>query len=265
MQAKRFAFITAAFGLILALAGATWAGDAAKAKRFLMSARTNAETQRWEYLDENMKKAAAEMEGLSDAQKAPLLAEVTAIKAIVTESVEEDVTKRLDRAAKADQKMGKLDTDRALMRLNSDEAKTYADPAVMQKLRDRLASMTGGDAAAKAPPAAAPTPAVATGKTAQSGDLQAATGRVRQARTMLEQGDRDFANRMVAQALKLLENVPQADQAPITADIAVLIVDIEKAELKAQRDEEFRRVNEQVSRWVRSAESSIQSGVVCDF
>src|SRR6185436_6589106 len=114
-------------------------------------------------------------------------------------------------------------------------------------------------------PAAAPTPAVATEKTAQSGDLLAATVRVRQARTMLEQGDRDFANRMVAQALKLLENVPQADQGPVTADIAVLIVDIEKAELKAQRDEEFRRVNEQVSRWVRSAENSIQSGIVCDF
>jgi len=257
------AFIASAIVLVT-VSSAALAGDAAKAKRFLMSARTNAETQRWEYLDENMKKAAAEMEGLSDAQKAPLLAEVTAIKAMVTQSVEEDVTKRLDRAAKADQKMGKLDTDRALMRLNSDEGKAYADPAVMQKLRDRLASITGGDDAAR-PPAAAPTPAVATEKTAQSGDLLAATVRVRQARTMLEQGDRDFANRMVAQALKLLENVPQADQGPVTADIAVLIVDIEKAELKAQRDEEFRRVNEQVSRWVRSAENSIQNGIVCDF
>src|SRR3954464_10859529 len=243
MQAKRFALVSTAFGMVLALAGTTWAGDAAKAKRFLMSAKTNAETQRWEYLDENMKNAAAEMEGLSDAQKAPLLAEVTAIKAMVTESVEEDVTKRLDRAAKTDQKMGKLDTDRALMRLNSDEAKAYADPAVIQKLRDRLAGLTGNDAAAK-PPVAAPTAAVTTGKSAQSGDLLAATVRVRQARTMLEQGDRDFANKMVAQALKLLENVPQADQGQVTADIAVLITDIEKAELKAQRDEEFRRVNE---------------------
>src|SRR4051812_982609 len=48
------------------------AGDAAKARRFLMSAKSNAESQRWEYLDENMKKAATEMEGLPDAQKAPL-------------------------------------------------------------------------------------------------------------------------------------------------------------------------------------------------
>src|SRR4051812_25172123 len=108
MRVNAFARITAAAMILLTLSSAAQAGDAAKARRFLMSAKTNAETQRWEYLDENMKNAATEMEGLSDAQKAPLLAEVTAIKAMITESVEEDVTKRLDRAAKADQKIGKL-------------------------------------------------------------------------------------------------------------------------------------------------------------
>src|SRR5215208_7192977 len=230
MQAKRFALISAAFGLILMLAGTTWAGDAAKAKRFLMSAKTNAETQRWEYLDENMKKAAAEMEGLSDAQKAPLLAEVAAIKAMVTQSVEEDVTKRLDRAAAAaEPKMAKLDTDRALMRLNSDEAKTYADAAVVEKLRTRLAGMTG---VAVAKPEPKPTtPAPTTGKPAATADLLAAQVRVRQARTYLNQNDPGFAQRSVDQAIKLLETVPQADRDPVLADILVLMQDIEKFEL----------------------------------
>src|SRR5215208_1102970 len=214
MQAKRFALISAAFGLILMLAGTTWAGDAAKAKRFLMSAKTNAETQRWEYLDENMKKAAAEMEGLPDAQKAPLLAEVAAIKAMVTQSVEEDVTKRLDRA---------------VMRLNSDEAKTYADPAVVEKLRTRLAGMTG--VAAAKPEPKPTTPAPTTGKPAATGDLLAAQVRVRQARTYLNQNDPGFAQRSVDQAIKLLETVPQADRDPVLADILVLMQDIEKFEL----------------------------------
>ncbi|HEV8379268.1 MAG TPA: hypothetical protein VGP99_10490, partial [Tepidisphaeraceae bacterium] len=262
MRVNGFVIVIAA--ALALLSSSSHAGDAAKARRFLMSARTNAETQRWEYLDENMKKAAAEMEGLSDAQKAPLLAEVVAIKAMVTKSVEEDVTKRLDRAAQAEPKMAKLDTDRAAMRLNSDEAKTYADPAVIEKLRARLASMTG-DASAAKPPSAPVAPAPATGRPAPTGDLLAATVRVRQARTYLAQGDPGFAERMVEQAIKLLETVPEADQAPVMADVAMLNRDIEAAYLKAQRDEEFRRVNEQVSRWVRTAENSIMEGIVSNY
>ncbi|HEV8608334.1 MAG TPA: hypothetical protein VGQ99_23580 [Tepidisphaeraceae bacterium] len=264
MGLKNFALIiAAALALLTTFPSPAQAGDAAKAKRFLMSAKTNAETQRWEYLDENMKKAAAEMEGLSDAQKAPLLAEVAAIKTMVTQSIEEDVTKRLDRAAAAEPKMAKLDTDRALMRLNSDEAKTYADPAVMEKLRTRLAGMTG---VAVAKPAPEPTTAApTTGKPAPTGDLLAATVRVRQARTYLNQSDPGFAQGAVNQAIKLLETVPQADRDPVLADILVLMQDIEKFELKAQRDEEFRRIDEQVGRYVRTAESSMQTGIVCDY
>jgi hypothetical protein len=263
MQFKGLVLAVAMAFVPLAFSASAHAGDAAKAKRFLMSARTNAETQRWEYLDENMKKAAAEMEGLSDAQKTALLAEVTAIKLMVTTSVEEDVTKRLDRAAAAEPKMAKLDTDRAAMRLNSDEATKYADAAVIEKLRTRLAGMTG---AAVAKPTPAPTmPVPASGKPAPTGDLLAATVRVRQARTYLNQNDPGFAERMVEQAVKLLETVPEADQAPVMADIAAVNKEIEAAFLKAQRDEEFRRVDSQVSRWVGTAENSIMDGIVSSY
>jgi hypothetical protein len=263
MGLNRFTFITAAI-ILFTFSSLASAGDVAKAKRNLLSARSSAESGRWADLDPNMKKAAAEMEGLSDAQKAPLLAEIDAIKTLVTKSVEEDVTKRLDRAAKAaEPKMGKLDTDRALMRLNSDEAVNYADPAVIKKLRERLATMTGDATAKTAPPP--PTPAPSTGKPAPTGDLLAATVRVRQARGYLNQGDPNFAEQAVLQAMKLLETVPEADQAPVMADLAALNKDIEAAFLKAQRDEEFRRVDSQVSRWVGTAENAIQSGIVSSY
>jgi hypothetical protein len=113
------------------------AGDAARAKRDLMFARTSAESERWDDLDANMKKVAADMQGLSDAEKAPLLPGLAEIKSMVTKSVEEEVTKRLDKAATADPGMAKLDLQRAGMRLNSDEAKNYADPAAIDKLRPR--------------------------------------------------------------------------------------------------------------------------------
>src|SRR5436305_11802153 len=89
------------------------AGNAANAKRDLMFAKDAAESERWDNFDGNMKKAAADMEGLSDSDKAPLLTEITAIKAIVTKSVEEEVTKRREKASKAEGGMAKLDLDRA--------------------------------------------------------------------------------------------------------------------------------------------------------
>src|SRR4051812_47997112 len=135
-----------ALGLVLVVTSASaLAGNAANAKRSLMSAKDKAEGERWDDFDTAMKRAATDMEGLSDAEKKPLLAEVEAIRALVTKSIEEDVTKRLDRAAKAEAGSRKLDTQRAEMRLKSDEA-AYADPAAIAKLKARLASISGGAA-----------------------------------------------------------------------------------------------------------------------
>src|SRR5690349_7236821 len=131
------AAVLAAFLGVAGLCLDARAGNASNARRDLMWAKDNAEGQRWDDLDTNMKKAATDMEGLSDAEKAPLLEQIAEIKAIVTKSIEEDVTKRLEKAAAAGPGQDKLDIDRATMRLNADEAQ-YADPAAIAKLRARL-------------------------------------------------------------------------------------------------------------------------------
>src|SRR5215213_9218877 len=83
--------------LLILLTSTAWAGDAAKARRDLASAKDAAQSERWDNLDAAMKRAAPAMEGLSDAEKAPLLEEIKAIQAIVTKSVESDVNKKLDK------------------------------------------------------------------------------------------------------------------------------------------------------------------------
>jgi hypothetical protein len=267
MALGKLAAFGLAVGLVFAVTSATAvAGDAARAKRDLMSAKDKAEGGRWDGFDDVMKRAAADMEGLSDAERKPLLAEVEAIRALVTKSIEEDVTKRLDRAAKAEPGSRKLDTQRAEMRLKSDEV-AYADPAAIAKLTARLASINGGAApgapaaatTAKNPPASTPQPTAG-----MSPDLQTAISRVRTANSMYEQGDRQIAERMLREAVGLVEKLPEADRAPVLADVAALTRKIDEAELKAQRDEEFRRIDEQVGRYVRTAEGSIQPGVVSD-
>src|SRR5690349_19945768 len=81
------------------ITAAAEAGDAAKAKRDLASAKDAAQSERRDNLESSMKRAEAAMEGLSVAEKAPLLDEIKTIKALVTKSVEDDVNKRLERAA----------------------------------------------------------------------------------------------------------------------------------------------------------------------
>jgi hypothetical protein len=256
----------AAFALLATFSATARAGDAVRAKRDLMMAKDNAESARWDDLDTNMKRVAADMEGLSASEKAPLLSGIAEIKATVTKSVEDDVNKRLDKAAKADgDGMAKLDIDRATMRLNSDEAKAYADPAVLDKLRARIAGMTGAPASVpKTPDTTTPPQNTPNTRTPMSGDVATAVSRLRTARGMIEQGDRRMAEGLIHDAVRLVQNASDAEKAPVLDDIAVLNKQIDEGDLKAQRDEEFRRIDEQVHRFVGTAENSIEDGVVCD-
>jgi hypothetical protein len=272
-------------------------GDAAKAKRNLMFVKMSAEASRWGDLDSAMAKVTADMDGLSDAEKAPLMAEIAAIKSMVTAAIAEEVTKRLDKAATADPKMAKFDLERAAGRLNSDEARTYADPTVIEKLRARIADMQGAPAApapapapkapepppsapaAVKPPApapvspppapASPAPALASPPPApppakESYELVTAKSKLRTARTMLDQGDVKIAAGMVGQIQRALEAVPPPDRGPVEADLGGLLQGISEAEVKVKRAEELRRIDEQVGRYVRTAESGIMDGIVCD-
>jgi hypothetical protein len=61
-----------------------------------------------------------------------------------------------------------------------------------------------------------------------------------------------------------VQSAPEAQKAPIVADATALKKQIDAAEIKAQHDEEARRVDEQVHRYVYSAEQAIEPGLVCD-
>src|SRR5688572_17672622 len=197
MRLNRFVRLCAlSFVILMTFAvAAARAGDVAKARRNLSSAKDYAQSERWDNFNPAMKKAEADMEGLSDAEKKPLLEEINAIKAIVTKSVEDDVNKRLAKIAdNPDTK--KFNVDRATLRLNSEEAKNYADPAAIEKLRKRVAE-AGGDAAPAKPAETSTTPAKpATGaKPELTGDLKTASVRIEQAKGYLNQNDPGFAAR----------------------------------------------------------------------
>jgi hypothetical protein len=260
MRFSRLAATGLIAGVICCGSLAADAGSASSARRDLMFAKDSAESERWDSFVDAMKKAETDMQGLGDDERAPLLRQIDEIKGIVTKSVEADVAKRLDRAAQAGRGQDKLDTDRAAMRLDSDEAKAYADPAVIKKLRARTADLAGGTAPAPAPDKPQPTPAVPQGN--MSDDVQAAVSHMRTAHAMMEQGEAKMAETFVRQSIGLVQSAPEAQKAPILADAAALTKLIDQVELKAQRAEEARRVDERVHRYVGTAESSIHPGLV---
>lgn len=249
--------------IILTGSGMARAGDVNSARRDLMFAKDSADSERWDTFMDSMKRAESHMEGLSDAEKASLQPQLDEIKAAVTKSVEADVNRRLDRAAEAGRGQDKLDTDRAAMRLDSDEAKTYADPAVIKKLRDRLTSLGG---AAPSPdnstPAPTPAPSPPAPQGEMSAEVQQAMSQMHAAHAMMDQNEPEMATAQIRRAMNLLENAPEAQKAPILADAAALSKQIDAVELQAEKAEEARRVNEQVHRYVTTAERSIEPGLV---
>jgi hypothetical protein len=248
--------------IVLGLCGSARAGDAGRARRDLMFALDNAQTQRWDDFISNMQKAEVDMEGLGDAEKAPLQQQMAQIKDVVTQSIQEDVNRRLDKAAQAGAGEDKLDIDRTTMRLNSDEAK-FADKAALDKLKARLGSVSGGGSPSPAPKPDTPAPTV-TPKGPMSEDISTAVSRMRTAHAMFEQGEPRIAEKMMREAIKLVESAPAAGKNAILSDAAALSKQIDAADLKAEHDEEARRVDEQVHRYIFTADSSIEPGTVCD-
>src|SRR5437764_14533960 len=117
MRVNHCAMVCAGAAMLLAmlLPNVAQAGDVAKAKRDLTTAQDNAETGRWDDFVANMNKATADMAGLPDAELTPLQGQLAEVKATVTKSVEEDITRRLERAATATEAgQAKLDIDRAM-------------------------------------------------------------------------------------------------------------------------------------------------------
>ena len=91
----------AVFALALLNSVPAMAGDAAKAKRDLSFLKMSVESNRFDSLDEQFAKVTADMEGLTDAEKAPILAEIAEVKKTISASIEDEVARRLKRAEQA--------------------------------------------------------------------------------------------------------------------------------------------------------------------
>src|SRR4051794_7440951 len=128
------------------------AGDVETAKQRLAAAKENLKDQSWGSIEDNLKAAEEFLDGVPDAEKAPIQKEIAAIrtqaapqvKAYKAKGITDPVGRYIDSAASELQAV----PDRALSdlkeasdRLNSEDGKKYVDPATAKALQGRIAGI----------------------------------------------------------------------------------------------------------------------------
>ncbi len=145
------AVVGAAF-LLLTTPQHSRAGDVETAKKHLEEAKSNLQNENWIGLEQEMASTEEFLDGVPEAEKAPVAKELAALKKqaepklkqFKSERLTKEITRLIDDAASGVQArpdMAMDTTKDALEKLDSDDAKKYLDAAAAKKLRDRATNL----------------------------------------------------------------------------------------------------------------------------
>ncbi|HXX94051.1 MAG TPA: hypothetical protein VEN81_10480, partial [Planctomycetota bacterium] len=148
------------------------AGDIEKAKREMRWARSAADDRRWDQLEEKIQTIDTALQGVPDADKAQVLAELAPLRETLARGVREEKAGRIEREiqrnlnAAADQLNGGYRESpylpKVIERLNSAEARDVLTAEVVSKLQSQIDALQAKSGGSPPPaPAARPAPAPA--------------------------------------------------------------------------------------------------------
>ncbi len=143
-------------------------GDLEKAKREMRYAKSTADDRRWDQLEPRIKTIEAALEGLSDAEKAPILAELTPMREAMTKGIREEKSGMIERelkrnlsAAVDEFSRGYKESpqlEKSITRIASPEAQEWLLPDVLARLQTEIAGLKAKSAGAAPPPPPPPPP-----------------------------------------------------------------------------------------------------------
>jgi len=138
--------------VVALVASMAMGGSVSSARGRIIFAKDSLDSGRYDDAEQKLQDAEKQLEGVSDAEKAPLVAEIAAIRKEIAakqggeqaarverqikqiiDSAEEDIPNSVGRVA------GEL--EQATNKLNSDDAKKYLDAATVKKLQERIAQV----------------------------------------------------------------------------------------------------------------------------
>ena len=265
-------------------------GDLASAKRALMWLKEAVSSARWDNYESQLPKVEQALEGIPDAEKAEVVAEVAALRLEAEKAMKDEKAKRLLREIDR-----RLDFDAStlvassvvekledvLTRLSRDEVTSVVEPGVLATYRAKIDARLGpartaanpgrppekaAAAPAPAPVAAASAPkeenakqpdppraaekAVAQPAAAPSVDLGPAKRELSWVKDTISSRDWDRYERQVEKVERALENIPAADKAALVAELAQLR---EEADAGRKREKASRLLDE-IERGIRGAD-----------
>ncbi len=234
-------------------------GDIEKAKRELRYAKSSADDKRWDQLEPKLQGIEAALEGVPDAEKAPVAAEVAAMRAKMLQGLREEKAGRLDRelkrdlnAAAEDLKSGYDESPRlprVIARLESAEAKEVLSPEAIAAFQAEIAALQARSKKG-APPPPPPKPASAA---VSSDALEKARRELRSAKSAADDRRWDQLEPKLQAVEAALATAPDAG---IAAEVAAL----RDAMVKALRAEKAAVFERELQRDLGAAADDLTSG-----
>ena len=262
-------------------------GDIEKARREIRYAKSSADDGRWDLLEPRIQAIEAALEGLSDAEKAPVLAELVPMREKMTKGIREEKSGRIEREIKRNLGAAADELSRgyasspqlqkSIDRLASAEAQEWLQPDAVARLQAEISTLqakTGGAAPPPPPPprpaptpvpvAAAPAPATPA-KPPSGGDSERARAIENDIVRTLKFAADDLANtpeRTGQGVERALTRLDSDDARQHLAPETIQRLRAQAAELQTKVDaalhaEKIARVEEQVGRYLRQAESDL--------
>src|SRR5258706_3478265 len=135
-------------------------GDIEKAKREIRYAKSAADDRRWDLLEARILGIEAALEGVSDAERAPVLAEIAPLRGQMAKALREEQATRIEREIKRNlsnaEEGSEAQLEKAVHRLAAPDALECLAPEAIQRLRGEIAALQTKLGIAPAPAAVSP-------------------------------------------------------------------------------------------------------------
>lgn len=249
-------------------------GDLEKAKREIRYARSAAEDRRWDLLETRIRGIEAALEGVSESESAPVLAEIAPLRESMAKALREEQASRIEREIKRNlanaEDGSEAQLEKALLRLQQPDAQECLAPESVQRLQQEMARIGGKLGVAVAAPAAptqakpaaaAPAPAPAT-LSDEGRAIESDVARLlRFAEEDVERAPEQAESR-IERALARLDSEEAKRHLPPQAleHLKALTAGLQAKIAAGRQAEAIARIEEQIVRFTRQCESDFQRG-----
>ena len=249
-------------------------GDIEKARREIRYAKSAADDRRWDLLETRIRGIEAALDGVSEAESAPVLAEIKPMREAMAKAVREEQATRIEREIKRNlgnaEDGSEAQLEKAVNRLAQPDAQECLAPEAIQGLQAEIARIQAKLGVAVSPPpsshpqpkpaSAAPQPVAPTTLSDECRAIQSDVERTLMFAAEDVERDPDRAASRIEKVVARLDS-PEARQhvpADLMARLRAQVAELRTRMEGGRNAEKIGRIEEQLTRFIGSAEDHIR-------